>query len=84
MTQEWKSNIVQGKTCDTRELTVLQLYKQVQEKLRHQNVEHIGTIRIEGLNSQGELEDVMKIIARHLRIDQEQWNQKVLSIYCGR
>ena len=36
--QDWKSNIVQGKTYDTTELIGLQLYKQVQQKLRYQNI----------------------------------------------
>lgn len=34
---DWKSNIVQGKTYNTTELTGLQLYKQVQQNLRYQN-----------------------------------------------
>lgn len=35
---DWSRNIVQGKTYDTKGLTGLALYKQVQEKLRYQNV----------------------------------------------
>lgn len=36
--QDWSRNIVQGKTYDTREITGLALYKQVQDKIRLQNV----------------------------------------------
>lgn len=42
--QDWKNNIVQGKTYNTRELIGLQLYKQVQEKLRYQNVVQLGVM----------------------------------------